>query len=150
MGSREAREAEEAREAQGKPQRVAVQRSAGPIRHYKDLLVFQKAYSLALRVSRLSRSFPREEQFELGRQIRRASRSVAANIVEGWAKRHSPAEFKRHLQVSIGECAETRFWLELVADEGCAARASCEELEGEYARLGMLLQNLWKEWRKLA
>jgi len=113
------------------------------------LLVYQQAYRLALEVSRLSKGFPRAEQYELGRQIRSSSRSVAANIVEGWAKRESAAEFRRHLQISAGECEETRFWLELAVDEGCAPRATAEPLEAEYAKLGMMVHNLWKEWRKL-
>ena len=91
---------------------------AGPIRRYRDLLVYQQAYRLALDVSKLSKAFPKHEQYELGRQIRSSSRSIAANIVEGWAKRESPAEFRRHMQIYTGECEETRFWLELAVDEG--------------------------------
>jgi len=112
------------------------------------LLVYQQAYRLALEVSRFTKRFPRSEQYELGRQLRRSARSVAANIVEGWAKRGSAAEFKRHLQIAIGEIEETRFWLELAADERCAPRAQSEKLETEYAKLGMMIRNLWKEWRK--
>ena len=122
---------------------------AGPIRRYRDLLVYQQAYRLTLEVSRLSKGFPRQEQFELGRQIRASSRSVAANIVEGWAKRESAAEFKRHLQIAVGECEETRFWLDLASDEGCAPKTRSEPLGAEYAKLGMMIRNLWKEWRKL-
>lgn len=119
------------------------------MRTFRDLLVYQQAYRLALEVFRLSREFPREEQYEMVRQIRRSSRSVAANIVEGWVKRSSVAEFKRHLVIASGEAAETKFWLDLAADEGLAKRDSCKKLEGEYAKLGMMLHNLWKEWRKL-
>jgi len=122
---------------------------AGPICRYRDLLVYQQAYRLTLEASRLSRAFPRQEQYELGRQIRSSSRSVAANIVEGWAKRGSAAEFKRHLQIAIGECEETRFWLDLASDEGFAPKANTESISGEYAKLGMMIRNLWKEWRKL-
>ncbi len=122
---------------------------AGPIRRYRDLLVFQQAYRLALEVSKLSKGFPKHEQYELGRQIRRCSRSVAANNVEGWAKRESAAEFKRHLQIATGECEETRFWLDLASDEGCAPKVKSEPLGAEYAKLGMMIHNLWKQWRKL-
>jgi four helix bundle protein len=69
--------------------------------------------------------------------------------VEGWAKRESPAEFRRHLQIAIGECEETRFWLDLTGDENCAPKSKTEPLETEYAKLGMMIHNLWKEWRKL-
>ena len=73
----EAREAQEAQEAKEKIARK------GAIRHYTDLLVFQQAYRLALEVSKLTRAFPRGEQYEMGRQLRPSSRSVPANIVEG-------------------------------------------------------------------
>jgi four helix bundle protein len=97
----------------------------------------------------LSKGFPKQEQYELGRQIRRCSRSVAANIVEGWAKRESAAEFKRHLQIATGECEETRFWLDLASDEGCVPKSKSEPVSAEYAKLGMMIHNLWKQWRKL-
>ena len=123
---------------------------AGPIRRYRDLLIYQQAYRLALDVSRLSKAFPRHEQYELGRQIRSSSRSIAVNIVEGWAKRESAAEFRRHLQISAGEGEETRFGLELVVDEGCAPKEAAKLRETEYAKLGMMIHNLWKEGRKLS
>ena len=122
---------------------------AGPVRNYADLIVYKQAYRLALEVSKVTRAFPRQEQFELGRQIRDSSRSVAANIVEGWAKRNSSAEFKRHLVIASGEAAETKFWLDLAADEGIAAKNRCEELKAEYSKLGMMIRNLWKQWRKI-
>ena len=85
----------------------------------------------------------------MGRQIRRSARSVPANIVEGWTKRNSTAEFKRHLLIAAGEVAETKFWLELAADESIVARKSVEELLREYSKLGFMIHRLWKEWRKL-
>ncbi|MGC2333445.1 MAG: four helix bundle protein [Candidatus Acidiferrales bacterium] len=118
---------------------------AGPIRRYRDLLVYQQTYHLTLEVSRLSRAFPRQEQYERGRRIRSSSRSIAANIVEGWAKRQSAAEFKRDLQIPIGECEETKFWLDLASDEGFASKSDVESLATEYAKLGMMIRNLWKE-----
>ena len=121
---------------------------AGVVRTYSDLLVYRQAYLLALEVSKVSKGFPRSEQFELGRQIRNCSRSVAANIVEGWAKRNSAAEFKRHLMISICECAETKFWIELAADEGFVESKRAIALGSEYGKLGFMLHNLWKEWRK--
>ena len=60
----------------------------GVVRTYSDLLVYKQAYRFALDVSKVTKKFPRREQFEIGRQIRNCSRSVAANIVEGWAKRN--------------------------------------------------------------
>jgi four helix bundle protein len=121
---------------------------AGVVRTYSDLLVYQQSYRLAPDVSRLTRAFPKQEQFELGRQIRNCSRSVAANIVEGWAKRNSAAEFKRHLIIAIGECAETKFWIDLATDEGFIETKRAGLLGSECGKLGFMLHNLWKEWRK--
>ena len=84
----------------------------------------------------------------MGRQIRNCSRSVAANIVEGWAKRNSASEFKRHLMIAIGECAETKFWIDLASDEGLIEAKRSGTLGPEYGKLGFMLHNLWKEWRK--
>lgn len=146
MPAEQRREVGEIKEAKDVEEKTG---GSGPVRTFRDLLVYKQAYRLALEISTLSRAFPREEQYELGRQIRRSSRSVAANIVEGWTKRSSVAEFKRHLVIASGEAAETKFWLDLAADEWLAKRESCRHLEGEYSKLGMMLHNLWKEWRKL-
>ena len=120
------------------------------VRTYRDLDAFQEAYAAALDVSKLTRSFPALEQVELARQLRRAARSVPANIVEGWAKRASTPEFKRYLQVAIGSCDEARMWLELSKDEGSVSEESCTALKGRYNRIGAMLQGLWKQWRGAA
>ena len=111
--------------------------------------MYQQAYKLALQSTRLTKSLPREEQFELGRQLRRCARSIPANVVEGWTKRDSAAEFKRHLLIAAGETAECRFWIELAADEGFVRKEQSEAFLKEYAKLGFMIHKLWKEWRKL-
>ena len=56
---------------------------------YKTLVVWQRADDLFIDIHRLTQQhFPREEQYELGRQLRRAAYSVPANIVEGFARQH--------------------------------------------------------------
>jgi four helix bundle protein len=121
----------------------------GPIKKYGELLVYKQAYRLALAVSRFTKRLPREEQFELGRQHRRSATSIPANIVEGWTKRNSAADFKRHLLIASSEAAETRFWIELSLNEGLSNRDAAEDLAKEYSRLSFMIHNLWKEWRKL-
>jgi four helix bundle protein len=118
-----------------------------PIKTYKDLNVYRESYSLALDVSRITRKFPSAEQFELARQLRRAARSVPANIVEGWAKRSSPAEFKRYLQVAIGSCDECKLWLEMSRDEGFLSSDECSSFENRFNILGAMLKSLWKQWK---
>jgi four helix bundle protein len=118
-----------------------------PIKTYRDLNVFRESYQLALDVSRTSRLFPGHEQFELGRQIRRAARSIPVNIVEGWAKRASAVEFKRFLQISIGSCEECKFWLEMSRDEGYLSAEKCDELANRFNLVGAMLRSLWKNWQ---
>jgi four helix bundle protein len=56
------------------------------IRSYKELRVYQAAMEAAMRIFELTKSFPVEEKYSLTDQIRRASRSVCANIGEAWRK----------------------------------------------------------------
>lgn len=112
--------------------------------------MFRESYSAALAVSRLTKSFPGFEQFELARQLRGATRSIPANIVEGWSKRASGAEFKRYLQVAIGSCDEARMWFDMSKDEGYVSEEHCSELVGRFNRIGAMLQSLWKRWRTTA
>jgi four helix bundle protein len=107
------------------------------------------SYSLALDVSKATRAFPPFKQFEIGRQVRRAARSIPANIVEGWAKRASAAEFKRFLLIAIGSCDECKLWLDLSRDEGYLPTGRCEELQNRFNRVGAMLKNLWKQWRSI-
>ena len=120
-----------------------------PIRTYRDLDVFQESYKAALDVSKLVRKFPPYEKFELARQLRRAARSVPANIVEGWAKRNSPQEFKRYLQNAIGSCHETQFWLDMAKDETYITKEEDEDLRNRYNRIGAMLRSLWERWKKI-
>lgn len=100
LGKVEVKEAEEVKDKNVR---------SGPVKHFTDLLVYKQAYKLALKVSAATKLLPKHEQFELGRQVRRSARSVPANIVEGWTKRNSAAEFRRHLIIAAGENAETCF-----------------------------------------
>jgi four helix bundle protein len=117
------------------------------IRTYHELDVFREAYAAAHDVSRLCKRFPPVEQYELARQLRRAARSIPANIVEGWGKRASTPEFKRYLQIAIGSCDETRMWLELSKDEGFISETDCQKLKDRYKRIGAMSGSLWKQWR---
>jgi four helix bundle protein len=117
------------------------------IRSYRDLDVYRESYTAAIEVSRVSRTFPRVEQVELARQLRRAARSIPANIAEGWAKRNSTQEFRRYLQMAIGSCHETRVWLDMSRDEGYVAEPKYEELVRRYEKIGVMLYSLWKAWR---
>jgi four helix bundle protein len=121
-----------------------------PIKTYRDLNVFRKAYQLASDVSCRSKTLLACEQFELGKQLRRAARSIPVNIVEGWAKRASALEFKRYLQISSGSCEECKFWLELGRDEGYFEQKECEEFSNRFNVVGAILRSLWKNWKNFS
>jgi four helix bundle protein len=82
------------------------------IQSFKDLIVYQKAFKLAIEIFELSKRFPSEEKYSLTDQIRRSSRSVATNLAEGWAKKRYPKHFVSKLSDSLGEEHETEVWLD--------------------------------------
>lgn len=89
-----------------------------PYAGYKDLHVFQKSYALAMDVFRIARTFPAEERRSLTDQLVRSSRSVPANIAEGWRKRTYEKMFVSKLLDASGEAAETEGWLDVALDCG--------------------------------
>jgi four helix bundle protein len=78
------------------------------IRSVVDIEVYRRAYQAAMAVFRISRSFPDEERYSLTDQLVRSSRSVAANIREGFAKREYENVFFRHLVDALGSAEETQ------------------------------------------
>ncbi|WP_298119154.1 four helix bundle protein [Flavobacterium sp.] len=79
---------------------------------FQDLLAYQKSFALAMKIFRVSKSFPKEETYSLTDQIRRSSRSVSANIAEAYRKRDYPKHFHSKLTDSDAENSETQVWLE--------------------------------------
>lgn len=69
---------------------------------FKDLIVFQKAYKLAMDIFDISKSFPKEEKYSLTDQIRRSSRAVTSYLAESWAKRRYEKAFINKLTDSLG------------------------------------------------
>ena len=86
------------------------------INSFRDLIVYQKAYKLAMEIFELSKTFPKEERYSLTDQIRRSSRSVTSNICEAWAKRIYVKSFVSKLSDSLGEEHETEGWLDYSLD----------------------------------
>ena len=78
---------------------------------FRDLIVYRKARELLLAIFRLTKRFPKEENYSLTDQIRRSSRSVGAQIAESWAKRRYEKHFVSQLPDSDGEQQETQHWI---------------------------------------
>jgi four helix bundle protein len=81
------------------------------IKTHEDLIIYQKAFDVAMTIFELSKQFPVEERYSLTDQIRRSSRSVCANLAEAWRKRRYKASFLAKLNDCEAEGAETQVWL---------------------------------------
>jgi len=79
---------------------------------YKQLKAYKIAYELAMNIFEITKSFPKEERYALTDQIRRSSRSVCANIAEGYRKRQYLKHFIAKLSDSDMENSETQVWLD--------------------------------------
>jgi four helix bundle protein len=105
------------------------------IQSYRELRVYQAAMEAAMRIFELTSHFPIEEKYSLTDQIRKASRSVCANIGEAWRKRRYRAHFVSKLSDSEGEAEETRVWLEFSCRCGYMSKTIASELDQEYDRI---------------
>ena len=88
------------------------------IRHFTELIVWQKSHAAGLEVFRLSKTWPAEERYALTDQVRRSSRSIGANIAEAWGKRRYEAAFVAKLTDADAEAHETEHWLINAQDHG--------------------------------
>ncbi len=109
------------------------------LKGHRDLKVYQLAYKLAMDIFRESKSFPKEEKYSLTDQIRRSSRSIAANIAEGFRKRQYPKMFVSKLADADGEATETQVWLDFARDcEYMSPKLQAEITKG-YEEVGKML-----------
>ena len=112
------------------------------LKGHRDLKVYQLAYKLAMDIFNASKSFPKEEKYSLTDQIRRSSRSIAANIAEGFRKRQYPKMFVSKLADSDGEAAETQVWLDFARDcEYMNPKLHAELIKG-YEDVGKMLGSM--------
>lgn len=118
------------------------------IKSFEDLDVYRKAYRLSLEVHKASLSFPKMEQFALADQIRRASKSICANLAEGFAKqRASSPEFKRFVVMAIASSDEMKVWLSYSRDLGYIDSALVESWKAEYSIIARMLSGLANKWK---
>jgi len=110
----------------------------------KELEVYKKAYSLAMEIFELSKSFPAEERFALTGQIRRSSRSVANNLREAWAKRRYEAHFVSKLTDCDGENGETETSLDFARDCGYVDNDKSSDLIEKNREVGKMLGSMIK------
>jgi four helix bundle protein len=83
---------------------------------HRDLEVYALAHAMGVRLHKFSLLLPKHELYETGSQLRRASKSVSANIVEGFGRRRYKADFVRLLVYALASFDESVEWLEYVRD----------------------------------
>src|SRR6266480_6959225 len=120
------------------------------LRGHRDLKVFQLAYRLAMEIFNLSKAFPKEEIYSLTNQIRRSSRSVAANIAEGFRKRRYPNMFVSKLTDCDGEATETQVWLDFAYDCGYLSKENRDRLTAGYEEVGKMLSGMMSHPERFA
>lgn len=110
---------------------------------FEDFQVFERAYQLSLLIHKFAGTLPKIEQFALADQIRRASKSICANIAEGYGKqKQSPAEFRRFLNMSLGSSDEMRVWLRYCRDLHYMDEKTYVKWRNEYIEISRMLQAL--------
>jgi four helix bundle protein len=88
-----------------------------------------------MEIFQITKNFPGEEKFSLVDQIRRSSRSVCANIAEGWRKRPYKAAFISKLSDAESEACETQVWIEFANRCGYIDAATADRLDKMYDQI---------------
>jgi four helix bundle protein len=109
---------------------------------FRDLKVYQLAYKLAMEIFNETKTFPHDERYSMTSQIRRSSRSVAANLAEGYRKRQYLNMFVSKLADCDAEAAETQVWLDFARNGGYLSKERHDELATGYDELGRMLSGL--------
>lgn len=117
------------------------------IRSYGDLEVFRRAMVLLPPLHALVLQFPDYERFELASQLRRASKSIPANVAEGYGKKRSSKEFKAYLGNALGSANEVIVHLKIAATLGYADADAVEELVSGYTIVAKQLHRLGEAWQ---
>ncbi|MGO9317806.1 MAG: four helix bundle protein [Terracidiphilus sp.] len=110
-------------------------------RHYRDLIVWQKAMELARQVYMQTEGFPKSEMFGLRMQMRRSAVSVASNIAEGHGRLTDP-QLRNSLGMARGSLYELQTQTELACDLGFIKRESAEKLSKLATETGKLINGL--------
>jgi len=112
---------------------------------WRNLEVWKLADSLALRVYKETRGFPKEELFGLTSQVRRAALSVPTNLVEGYSRK-GDKELAHFVNIALGSLAETRYLMDFAHRLGYFGKDVYDAIEAEADLLGKML---WRFYEKV-
>ena len=118
------------------------------IRDHTELDVFNMAFDSATEIFKISKTFPKEEKYSLTDQIRRSSRSVAANISKAFRKRRYPKAFVSKLSDCEAEAAETQVWIKFAFKSGYLDEKTFNRLTQSYDNIIGKLVNMAREPKK--
>ena len=109
---------------------------------FRDLTVYKKAFTLAMEIFEISKTFPQEEKYSLTDQVRRSSRSVCSNIGEAYRKRRYKAHFVSKSSDGDMENTETRVWLDFAYSCGYIDKSKLNDLDAKSLEIGKLLNHM--------
>ena len=109
---------------------------------FKDLVVYQKSFSLAMEIFHISKNFPKEEIYSLTGQIRRSSRSVCSNLAEGYRKRRYEAHFISKISDADMENSETQVWLNFALACEYISQEINDDLTNKSEEIGRMLNHM--------
>ena len=115
------------------------------VRGFEELPVFVRAYKISLEIHKVTKSFPKDELFSITDQIRRSTKSVCANLAEGYASQiNSKKEFKRFIMMSLRSSDEVRVWLRYCLDLEYINIEMWQKWRDEYQEISKMLHGLYK------
>ena len=114
----------------------------GYAKSFRDLVVYQKARSVAKAIFEITKTFPREEMYSLTDQMRRSSRSIGAQIAEAWAKRRYEKHFVSKLTDADGEQQETQHWVDSAEDCGYLEKEQARNLNADLNEIGRMINSM--------
>ncbi len=109
---------------------------------FRDLIVYQLSYKLAIEIFDITKTFPKEEKYALIDQIRRSSRSIVSNIAEAWNRRKYPKSFVNKLIESASEVSETTVWLDFAKDNGYLMPEKYKYFTDKFEEVGKMLNSM--------
>jgi four helix bundle protein len=111
-------------------------------RGYRDLIVYQKAFGVAMNVFQLSKKFPSDEKYSLTDQIRRSSRSVCSCTAEAYRKRMYEKLFVSKISDADTENSETVVWIEFAKACSYLTPEEAKDLENKCDEVGRMLNSM--------
>lgn len=111
------------------------------MKDFRSLKVWEKSHSISLDIYRLTKGFPKDEQFNLTSQLRRAITFMPTNLAEGCG-RGSDKDFKRFVQIAMGSASEAEYLILLSKDLNYISEKEFNKLILEIQEIKKMLSSL--------